>query len=60
MDEYLEIQKLAKQGMSKTEIARRLGLDRHTVAMSTSDNRPSIEPCSQAGGAGIGTTISVI
>ncbi len=32
LDEYLEIQELAKQGLSKTEIARRLGRDRHTVA----------------------------
>ena len=32
LDEYLEIQELAKRGLSKTEIAQRLGLDRHTVA----------------------------
>jgi transposase len=31
LDEYLEIQELARQGMSKAEIAVRLGLDRKTV-----------------------------
>lgn len=31
MDQYLEIQELARQGVSKTEIARRVGLDRKTV-----------------------------
>ena len=31
LDEYLEILELARRGLSKTEIARRLGLDRKTV-----------------------------
>ena len=31
LDQYLEIQELARQGLSKTEIARRVGLDRKTV-----------------------------
>jgi len=31
LDEYLEIQQLAKQGLSKTEIAQLLGRDQHTV-----------------------------
>ena len=31
LDEYLEIQELARQGLSKAEIALRLGLDRKTV-----------------------------
>ena len=31
LDEYLEIQELAQQGLSKSEIARRLGMDRKTV-----------------------------
>ena len=31
MDEYLEIQQLARQGLSKSKIARRLGVDRKTV-----------------------------
>jgi transposase len=31
LDEYLEIQELVRQGLPKTEIARRLGLDRKTV-----------------------------
>lgn len=31
LDEYLEIQQLARQGISKSEIARRLGMDRKTV-----------------------------
>ena len=31
LDEYLEIQQLARQGLSKSEIARRLGIDRKTV-----------------------------
>lgn len=31
LDEYLEIQELASQGLSRMEIARRLGLDRKTV-----------------------------
>ena len=32
LDEYLEIQRMASQGVSKTEIGRRLGLHRQTVA----------------------------
>jgi transposase len=31
LDEYLEIEQLAKQGLSKSEIGRRLGIDRKTV-----------------------------
>ncbi len=31
LDEYLEIQQLARQGLSKAEIARRLGVDRKTA-----------------------------
>jgi transposase len=31
LDEYLEIQQLCYQGLSKSEIARRMGLDRKTV-----------------------------
>jgi len=31
LDEYLEIQQLARQGLSKSEIARQLGMDRKTV-----------------------------
>ncbi len=31
LDEYLEIQQLARQGLSKLGIARRLGVDRKTV-----------------------------
>jgi len=31
LDEYLEIKQLARQGISKSEIARRLGIDRKTV-----------------------------
>ncbi len=32
MDEYLEIQELGRQGVSRSEIARRVGLHRQTVA----------------------------
>jgi DNA-binding CsgD family transcriptional regulator len=31
LDEYLEIEQLARQGISKLEIAHRLGIDRKTV-----------------------------
>ena len=31
LDEYLEIEQLARQGISKQEIAHRLGVDRKTV-----------------------------
>ena len=31
LDEYLEIKELAKQGFSKTDIARRLGHDRQIL-----------------------------
>ena len=31
MDDYLEIQQLSYQGLSRSEIARRMGLDRKTV-----------------------------
>ena len=31
LDEYLEIQELSRQGLSRSEIAQRLGLNRHTV-----------------------------
>lgn len=31
LDEYLEIQQLVRKGLSKAEVARRLGLDRKTV-----------------------------
>jgi len=36
LDEYLEIQELAKQGLSKTEIARRLDLAAHILISFTS------------------------
>jgi len=32
LDQYIEIQELARLGMSKTEIGHRVGVDRHTVA----------------------------
>ena len=32
LDEYLEIQALAKQGLTKTQIVQQMGLDRHTIA----------------------------
>ena len=32
LGEYIQIEELARQGVRKMEIARRLGLHRHTVA----------------------------
>lgn len=32
LDQYVEIKELARQGVTKSEIARRLGLERHTVS----------------------------
>lgn len=32
LDQFIEIQELARLGMSRAEIARRVGVDRHTVA----------------------------
>jgi hypothetical protein len=32
LDQYVEMKELAQQGLSKVEIGRRMGLERHTVA----------------------------
>jgi len=42
LDEYLEIRELAKQGVSRVEIARRLGLHRETVAKYLKEETPSV------------------
>lgn len=49
LDEYLEIQQLARQGISKSEIGRRLGMDRKTVRRYLSETGGPPQPQKRPG-----------